>query len=126
MVSLKSFNISNGQIISHDLQLEKDNVLLVSGADEVVERVLGFLLFYKGEWPYNLSLGIDYKTHRTRPETEYALIRRDIIGKLNKIEGVSSINLFTITLDKDSRLLNISLSLNVIGSDEEVSLQTTV
>lgn len=125
-VGLQAFRIDgSGQIIDHDLQFRDETLQLSTGPQEIRERVLTYLLLYRNEWPYDYRVGIDYKTHRERPEAEYPLIRRDLAQDLRGIDGVLSIGEIDIELNREQRIMNITVEIDVEGG-ETFTLSTEI
>lgn len=109
--------------ITHDLVLDgRDLRLTATTNEDVVQRLKIKLQFLLDEWFLDTSIGIPYTqtifdSSYNDLDSIYALLRTEIINT----EGVEVINEMQIDLDRDERILNISLKVN-----QTIELEVTI
>lgn len=106
----------------HDIDFDDSgNLRLVTGEDEIVERISTYLLTDKGEYSDDPEFGIDSKYYRERPEAEWPLIRRDLISKVTDITGVKMVDNLDISIDPKTRRLVFDLRITT-ETDSQIDL----
>ena len=87
-VSLSSFAPSNSDDATHDLQVdETGNLVVVTGLEEVRQRVIERLLFYFAEWPLNTTEGVPYRNDIFRRPINAGLAASIITGQIRSDIG---------------------------------------
>ena len=106
----------------HDIHFdETGNLVFVAGVDEIADRVAAYMLTHLGENLDDPDFGLDHKVYRERPPAEYDLIRRDIIAKIDLLDGVKMVNRLDITVDSVTREFVFDLSITT-ESDQTIDL----
>jgi hypothetical protein len=107
----------------HDIAVAGNNLVLVTGADEVVQRLKSRLKLYASEWFLEPARGLPYKTEIFRkgisPDRIAAFFKREILltpGVLQLLEYRQEIDAATrhLTIDfkaqaSDATIIEISL-----------------
>lgn len=98
---MKSFVLKDGDIV-----IEKGEILMVEGQDELVQSVQIGLGTNKGEWFLNLEEGVDYLllVDKTASEAEK---REEIYNAVMKHERVRSVESIDFNFNRSVRTLSI-------------------
>ena len=114
MTSIKSYDFRAGsnRPSSHDIRLDsRGNLALVTGQEEIRERVTCGLIFRRGENPYDTTYGIDHAYLAQRPAHERPLIGSTIAAWIRRRPGVTSASVRETTLDRVTRQLSVSFDI---------------
>jgi len=88
---------------SNDLVIKNNNFVMVSGDDEIRQRLLTNLRTFQGEWFLDTTIGVPYFQEifikNPNPETVASFIKNEILNT----EGVDDIASFSIDYDAASR-----------------------
>jgi hypothetical protein len=91
-----------------DIVIAGGDLVLVTGADAVAQDANLRVALFKGEWPLDVRVGIDYRAlffDRRPPE---AVVRAVFGQVLRETGGVASVDRMQIAFDRTSRALNVS------------------
>ena len=119
--SFASFRFVNGQVSESDIRLDaRGNLTLISGAQEVEERVRRLLLMPRGDNIFNRAQGIPYVPTsdsdlsidilHAKP-VDAALATAIITSHTSRVDGVKSVTNARSTIDPDTRLFEHELTI---------------
>lgn len=104
--------------------LEQNNLVFVSGGDEIRARVERILRSFRGEWFLNIQNGMPYFQEilikNPQDETVRAHFKRAILST----PGVTKINSLDISLNKSTRVLTVTTTF--IGDEETLTAEITI
>lgn len=104
--------------LTHDLAISNNKLSLISGADEVTQRLRSRLKMFRGEWFLDLNKGVPYRTEvfvkGISTERIASAIKREILTT----PGVLQLLSYSQSLDGASRLLSVDFQ--VLTSDGEI------
>lgn len=90
-----------------DLKVEAGDLVLVSGADAIVQAVRIRLQFFRGEWFLDLSAGLPWfqsvLIKNPDPNILHTVFRDEILGT----PGILSLSSLTLTSDTAARTLTV-------------------
>lgn len=97
----------------HDMTLDNRDIRFTETDEDLVQRLTIHLQFLLGEWFLDTSKGIPYtqtifESNANDMRGIYVLFRTEI----KNIDGVEEINELNIDIDRDSRILTVSLKVN--------------
>lgn len=102
-------------VASHDIVIEKGELLLVTGADAVIQRISNRCNIFFGEWFVDVREGVPYFSdlflQGIDPEYVAQVFRRII----QDVEGVLEVIDVVPTLDKRAAQLNITFTARIEG-----------
>lgn len=105
---------------SGDLVISGNSLVLVTGEDEVRQRVEQRLRMVRGEWFLDVTAGLpwfsDIFVKGQAQSVVEALIKREIL----QTPGVRVLNKFELTVDKATREARITAE--IIGTDGDIGL----
>jgi hypothetical protein len=81
---------------------------LVSGAEYACQKIRQLLLFFKGEWGWDETLGILYYQDILVKGPNLELIRGIYRREIMKVPGIVAVPLVTLEIDPVSRLLTVA------------------
>ena len=89
----------DGSVIEFDLSVAPNgDIAFVSGLDEIKDRFASAMRLWKGDYPLNISLGLDYDFIFSRTSEEKGLIRGQLIGYMRSISGVTDVDLHSVEI----------------------------
>jgi hypothetical protein len=91
-----------------DLALEGNSLVLISGGDEVAQRLLNRLRLWRGEWFLNLNRGTPYREEIFVKRTALSRIESAIKREILTTSGVLELLEYTQDLDIATRRLTVS------------------
>lgn len=101
-----------------DIAVTNNGITLVSGADEVTQRVRARLRAFYGEWFLNLRRGLPYYQDiflkRQNPDRIASIIKLEIL----KTTGVLELMSYEQTINSSARTLSVSVRIK--ASDNEI------
>lgn len=102
-------------VFDKDIVCENGKVKIVTGTDEVLQRVRTRLLKIRGEWFLNVNSGVPYYNGQLLggKNTNYA---RLIIGaEINGTEGVSEVKVLNIVINPSTKKTSIYAEIAIDG-----------
>lgn len=104
------------------LVIEDHALVLVSGVQEVSQRLAQRLRTFAGEWFLDNTIGVPWKTQILEKQVPQApaILKREILDT----PGILELKSFNFSLDKATRIASIEAE--VISVDGEVNLEVTV
>lgn len=101
----------------NDLAIVNNDLVLISGADEVTQNLRSRLRTYEGEWFLDTTIGLPYYREifvkRQKPERIAAYFKREIL----KTPGVLALLQFEQDQVAATRQLNISFTAQAIDGE---------
>ena len=97
-----------------DIAIVKADLTLVNDVDDIVQNILIRLRWFKGEYVFDISLGVSYFEDILVANPNLQHIGNLIKAEIVKVEGVLSITSFASKLDRVLRSLSISFECNTI------------
>lgn len=95
---------------NNDLIISNGNFKTVSEGAEVVQHVRSRLLFYRGEWFLDLTVGVPYfQTIFTKP-VNLATIESELKLIIVQTDGINKLLTFSMDFDSNTRKLDVSFS----------------
>lgn len=106
---------SDGKVL-----IERNNLVLVSGGEEVKQAVLHALKTFRGEWFLDVTLGVPWfqEILVKNPATAEALLKREILS----VPGVLSLDSFVLRSDPATRRTNVVFKFGASDGPVEGSL----
>jgi hypothetical protein len=91
-----------------DIVIAGGDLVLVTGADAVAQDINLRVALFKGEWPLDTRVGIDYRTlfFDRRPPDQ--VVKAVFSQVLRETGGVASVDRLTVAFSRAERALNIS------------------
>jgi hypothetical protein len=108
----------------HDLAIENNAVVLVSGAQEVRQRLIERLLTFQGEWFLDTTIGVPYYQDILKKAVDAAVI--EAIFKTEIIETPGILELLDFDTDYSASTRQFDVAFVVRSTTGEVSVQLTV
>ena len=107
---------------NHDIALNGDDLRLTAEDEDLKQRLTVYLQFLLGEWFLDTTQGIPYRQVVFESTANdlwdiSTLMRSEIKG----IEGVETIDSLDIELERDERILTITLQVN-----SDVTVEVTI
>lgn len=100
-----------------DIKFDGGDIVLISGADEVRQRVLLRLRRQLGEWAYNTTLGVDWLGGILgKPNPDLTALRAVLLREIAGTDGVRAVRMLELELTPD-RVLTFSWSALVAADD---------
>lgn len=96
-----------------------DDLRIATDIEELAQRVFAALEVRRGEWVFDTRLGLPYERFWARP-TVLPEIEAEIENTLLGIDGVLSVSTTSISLDRASRRLSITVQ--VVGRAGTIAL----
>ena len=97
-------------IFTHDMVYNNYDEQLVTGADQVAQNIKTRLLWVKGEWFLDTTLGtIDFTVLATKASVK-AMVDAAIKATIKDTPEVNTILSYSSTLDGKSRVLQVTFS----------------
>lgn len=115
--------------MAKDIYLDENNdlvfdtngrITLVEGASEVAQRVRNRLLMLKGEWDFDVRLGLRYRLDFFRIGVSLESIESIVRDYLLSTDGVTSIYSLELTKDDDNKL---TVSVTLVTDEGAVSVE---
>lgn len=103
---------------SHDLAIENFDLVLISGVDQVIQKIDIRLRFFLGEWFLDTTAGLPYYTNVLKKDFDIGLLESSFKAQILGTEGVDSLLEFDLSL-QDTRTLIVTFKVSIL--DEEVS-----
>lgn len=101
----------------HDLALENNRLVLLSGADEVAQRLRCRLKMFRGEWFLNVTRGVDYRgevfVKRNAPTRVEAELKRAILTT----SGVLELLEYSQVIDAAVRSMTVDFKVKATDGD---------
>jgi hypothetical protein len=107
-----------------DLELEAGDLVLIRGAEAIIQAVNIALQFVKGEWFYDLEAGVPYfqdvLVKNPSPDLLQSTFRKAVL----EVKGIESVTSLSLTLDRSTRTLSVGWSavsdVGLLSSQAEV------
>ena len=93
---------------------------ITSGIDEIKQQIIVALNTFYGDWILDYTKGIDYAYGFRHEE----FLEYDIKNQLGNVNGVQSVDDFTMELDKSDLSINITAAIKTVYG--KVDIQTVV
>lgn len=103
---------------SHDLAIENFDLVLVSGVDQVIQKIGIRLKFFLGEWFLDISVGLPYYSNVLKKDFDVGLLESSFKAQILGTPGVDSLSEFDLSL-QETRTLIVTFKATILG--EEVS-----
>lgn len=101
---------------SGDLELQDDDLLLVTGSVSLAQRIRVSLDVLRGEWALDLSAGIDWLGSVLVKNPDLAFLDAIFRARIVEVPGVDRILSLELDLDESRRL---RVSFRVLGTQDE-------
>jgi hypothetical protein len=98
---------------------------LVDSPQAVAQAIKTTLALYQGEWFIDTSVGMPWLTQVIGFNTQ-SIYDDAIKSKVQQVSGVTSIDNYTSTLDRPSRILTVSMKLTTDFSGQQIVVETKV
>ena len=98
----------NIQLLDDDIAFVDNKLNMVSGIDEMVQKIDNCLNSYEGDWFYDLTLGVPYLQKIFIKGVSDAEVEAIFTSYIARIKGVVNILQFDIDLDKSTRVLKLT------------------
>lgn len=105
-----ALDLTPGSPTFGDLLIVNGDLVLVDGAQAVLQDLLQRLSTYLGEWFLDNTLGIDYYGQILVKNPDQAKIDALIINTILATKGILQLNSYSFTPNFVTRVLNISFS----------------
>jgi hypothetical protein len=109
--------------VSGDIDLSTGDVMLVDGADAIIQHLHIRLRFFLGEWFLDTRLGVPYFQkllgHRIDNALIQSIFRKAVLGT----PGVKAVRSLSVDFENDTRKLFIRFSAILAGSAEPVRFE---
>lgn len=93
---------------THDLAIENFDLVLVSGPDEIAQRLRIKLQMFLGEYYLDTSFGVPYYEEILKKVPNTNTVEAELRGAILETEGVSRLISFDLDLNGSSRELSLS------------------
>ncbi len=103
----------------HDLAIENFDLVLISGVDQIIQKIDIRLRFYLGEWFLDTSVGLPYYENVLKKDYDIGLLESAFKAQILGTDGVDSLLEFDLFLDNGTRILTVTFKVVIL--DEEVS-----
>ena len=105
-----------------DLSISAGDIVLISGAEAIVQAIRIRLQFFKGEWFIDLNAGIpwfqDVLVKNPDVNLLYSIFRKALL----ETPGVLAVNALSLSLDRGTRTLTVSYRVST-DTDELTSTE---
>jgi len=124
MTSISNFDRdSDGELLPQDIRLSLGgNLALVTGVDEVAERVMAAVRFRLGEDKWVPAFGLNYKLIFSRPVSDRSLLIAFIENFIRQQAGVEQVSVLDFDIDGSGRLLSLDVSLRTSFGETRLQL----
>ncbi len=102
---------------NHDLAIENFDLVLISGVDQVIQKIDIRLRFFLGEWFLDTSVGLPYHRNVLKKDFDVGILESSFKAQILGTNGVDSLSEFDISLDNSRRLI---VTFKVFILEEEV------
>ena len=92
------------------LPMENGDFRLANGIDEVKQHIITALNTFYGDWILDYTKGIDYAYGLRHEE----FLEYDIKNQLSGVQGVLSVDNFTMEFDKTNLTINVIASIKTV------------
>jgi len=99
----------NIQLVDGDIALVNSQIQMISGLDEMAQKVDNCLNSFKGDWFLDLTLGVPYFQTILQKGTTDDQIEAILTDYIASIEGVITILSFEIETNKSTREASIKV-----------------
>lgn len=103
----------------HDLHLTASQLVLLSDADALAQRIKTNLATYRGEFWLNREIGVPYFQSVLGKSPDLELIRTIFRAQILQVSGVVSLDALDLSLDNTTRVLSVTFK--ATGSLGEVA-----
>ncbi len=108
---------------NHDLAIENFDLVLISGTDQVIQKIGQRLKLYLGEWFLDTTVGLPYYKNVFKKDYDVGLLEASFKAQILGTTGVDSLLEFNLSL-QDGRTLIVTFKVVILG--EEVSGEITL
>lgn len=102
---------------THDMSFGSGLGSFATGAEEVAQNVMTRLYLLQGEWFLDIEDGVPYLQRIMEKPLDLAFAQATIKARIATTKGVSGIDNFTATVDRNIRSLFITASVQTIYGD---------
>lgn len=92
---------------TNDLVIEAGDLKLVTGPDAIAQDLNLRVALFKGEWPLDRRIGIDYRTILGGPRLPDAVLRALYDEVFRETAGVASVARIQLQFDRRTRTLTV-------------------
>jgi len=108
----------------HDIEIANNDVSIITGTEEVRQRLVQNLRSFQGNWFLNLKSGVSYFQNIFRKDYNIEVVNTILKNAILNTLGV--LELLSFELDIDDGLRKLSLSFTVRTIDENITIQEAV
>ena len=105
---------------NNDIAIENNDITIISGTQEVRQRLLQNLKSFRGDWFLNLTSGVPYFENIFRKDYDIEVIGTVIKDAIINTVGVMELLDFDLSIDDSARTLNLSFNVRTI--DETITI----
>lgn len=103
--------------IKNDLTLDKYDLVLVDGADQLRQKLMIKLQFFYGEWYLDTTRGVKWYTDVLIKNPELSKIQSIIKAVITDTDGIVSLSSFDAQYDAAARSLTVKFTAQSIYGD---------
>jgi hypothetical protein len=107
---------------NHDLVLEDGDIKLVSGSDEIKQRLKVTLLAQAGEWLFDTAFGVPYVQEIFVKAPDLEAIAARLRGIIANVEGVTAILELELSQDDITRILTVTAQVDTREGQIDLAL----
>jgi len=101
--------------VNRDIDISRDDLYFVTGADAVAQHLLIRLRFFKAEWFLDQRVGIPFYTQVFVKNPNLAAIQTTFRRAIVSTSGVDTLERIDVDLDTPTRELTIQFSAKLAG-----------
>ncbi len=100
--------------VTNDIMIVNGDLVLVSGIEELQQRLLTRLRWFYGEYPFNTSLGVRYFEDILVKNPNLPNVETLLKNVIAETEGVNKITSFQISYDPAKRTASINFAVDSV------------
>jgi hypothetical protein len=112
-------------LLTNDIQLQNNDLYLVTGSDAIAQDLQQSLQVWLGEWFLDTTVGVPYLQQILVKNPNLDLIHADLVNAALAVDGVEQITSLTFEFDSVNRALSVNFE-GIDSMNETLSVQTSV
>jgi hypothetical protein len=112
-------------LLTNDIQLQNNDLYLVTGSDAIAQDLQQSLQVWLGEWFLDTTVGVPYLQQILVKNPNLDLIHADLVNAALAVDGVEQITSLTFEFDSVNRNLSVNFQ-GIDSMNETLSVQTSV